>query len=67
MSIADLVAFFAIAPFHRKAVMDNKELERLQAWINKIEENDEIMAGMQELKLVSSTEGAKSRLINAKL
>ena len=41
MSIADIIAFFAIVPFH-KEWFDNNKSTKLHAWSEKLMESEEI-------------------------
>ena len=66
-SIVDLVAFFAIVPFHRKWIMEQKDLEKLQAWVNLMEENEDVMTALGDLNVSSETDGVGKSPINAKL
>ena len=46
MSIVDLVAFFAIIPAHKAWIKKQNDLEKLSAWANIMEENEEILSSL---------------------
>ena len=50
MSIADLIAFFAIVPFHREWLDQNKK-SKLFAWSEKLLESEEIANIVNELNI----------------
>ena len=67
MSIVDLVAFFAIAPTHKKTISEAKDLELLQTWLNKMEESDDLVASLQELNLAQPEAVAPAKTKQVKL